>query len=532
MGIKSSSWGRWSARLLLSALPLCALADDQKFDIGRYALQGNHLISSADIAARIQRFTGDGRVFADIQRAIETIEAMYQEHGYAGVQVSLPEQEINAGTVRIDITEAVIGKINITGNRHFSNENIRAALPSLRQGETPNIRQISENVQLANENPARQMDVVLGIGANSDELEAKLAVKDKSPWGVYLSADNTGNRQTGRDRIGIALQHANLFNADHVATVAYTTSVEQPERTKLYSLSYRLPIYAWGDSIDVIAGYSDVNAGTSATVAGPLQFSGRGRVYGLRYNHILPRQGTFSHRFVFGLDQKEYDNTCTLGGDPICGAGGADVTVRPVSVTYSGQWDTPGHTTQFSGTLLANAAGGPHGRQSDFTASRLDTAKDYQIFRGNLSHGRTLPGDWQIRGNLALQYTPQALVAGEQQGLVGNSAVRGFQERIVSADKGYLGSLELYTPNLASLAPANGSLRFLAFFDWGHGSFNKRPPGNYESETVASTGVGLRYALGQQVSLRFDTARVVNGGPNGTAQAGDWRGHVNLTLGF
>ena len=34
--------------------------------------------SSADIAARIQRFTGDGRVFADIQRAIETIEANYR----------------------------------------------------------------------------------------------------------------------------------------------------------------------------------------------------------------------------------------------------------------------------------------------------------------------------------------------------------------------------------------------------------------------------------------------------------------------
>lgn len=517
--------------LLLLAQAGSAIAQDATFHIASYAFSGNNLILEAELLKATAPYTGQAKVFGDIQKALEAIETLYKNKGYSGIQISLPEQEMGDGKVRMEIIETTIGKITVTSNQHFDQLNILSTLPSLRIGKTPNANQLSENIQLANENPSKQIDVVLKIGDKDSELDARVEVKDYSPLSFRISADNTGNAQTGKDRFGLAIQHANLFNKDHVATGAYSTSLERPDRTKIYSLSYRLPLYQWGDSMDFIIGHSDVSSGSSATVAGPLQFSGSGRVYGIRYNQILPRQGVYTHRFVYGLDQREYDNTCTIAGSSICGAGGADVTVRPVSILYNGQWNTPGNTTQIFASLAANIPGGSNGAQSDFTASRLGATENYTIFRAGFSSGLSFAGDWLLRSALNAQYSSDALVSGEQFGLVGSTAVRGFRERAIAADKGYYGSIEIYTPELAP-GSVTGSLRLLAFYDFGGGSFNKVPPGLTSKDTVSSAGLGVRYNLDRQASLRFDTARVIDGGPEGTAQAGSWRGHVNFSMGF
>ncbi|MDD2884355.1 MAG: ShlB/FhaC/HecB family hemolysin secretion/activation protein [Dechloromonas sp.] len=508
-----------------------AQAADEHFQINAYEVSGNHLLNTQEITQLLTPFTGSNRVFGDIQKALEAIEGRYRQLGYAGIQVGLPEQALDSGKVRMTIIESSLSRIKLTGNTHFTNQNILASLPTLQVGAPVNIRVLSESIQLTNENPAKTVDLVLGVGNQPGELEARLEVQDEKPWRVYVTADNTGNASTGHDRVGVAVQHANLFDADHVATAAYTTSLERPDRTSIYSLSYRLPLYRWGDSLDFILGYSDVSAGSAHTVAGPLQFSGTGEVFGLRYNHILARQGHYSHRLIFAVDQRNYDNTCTLGGAAVCGAGGADISVRPLGVSYSGQWSPPGQATQFALGIFANLPGQAKGEQADFTAARLDATARYQLLKGSFAHSRNLPGHWQARIALSGQYTRDALVAGEQFSLAGSNAVRGFAERAVAVDHGLLATTELYTPELP-LSFLSGSLRALAFADYGLGAFNKTPPGLHGSAHIASIGLGLRYTMAKQTSLRFDLARVVSGGPVGSAQAGDWSGHAGLTYGF
>lgn len=525
----------WLRCLSLSALLIglagSVQAADESFQITAYEVSGNHLVSDAEIAELVAPFIGPNRVFGDIQKALEAIEGRYRQLGYAGIQVTLPEQSVEGGEVRMTIVESTLKRIKLNGNAHFSRDNVLASLPLLQPGEAVNVRALSENVQLANENPAKSVDVVLGVGAQAGELEARVEVQDEKPWRFYVTADNTGNAATGHDRVGIAFQHANLFDADHVATAAFTTSLERPDRTSIYSLSYRLPLYRWGDSLDFILGYSDVNAGSTHTVAGPLQFSGTGQVFGLRYNHILARRGHFSQRVIFAVDQRNYDNSCTLGGAAVCGAGGADISVRPLGVTYSGLWSPPGQSAQFAVGIFANLPGQAQGSQTDFTAARLDASANYQILKANLAYSRNLPGNWLGRIALNGQYTPDALVAGEQFSLAGSTAVRGFAERAIAVDHGVQVSAEIYTPELLT-ATLPGSLRALAFADYGLGAYNKTPPGLFASAQIASLGLGLRYALAKDATLRLDAARVIDGGPSGTAQAGKWAGHASLSLGF
>ncbi|SDH19357.1 ShlB/FhaC/HecB family hemolysin secretion/activation protein [Propionivibrio dicarboxylicus] len=530
---KAGAWrtGVTCGFFLVAALPLSA-QETAKFSIDRFEIVGNSLLSADDIARRIAPYTGPGKVYGDVQKALEAVEAAYRERGFGAVQVTVPEQEITQGVVRLDVVEAKIRTIAVNGNAHFDEANILGSLPSLALDTTPNARILSEQVQLANENPAKKVDVVLAQGEQDDELDLRIDVKDQKPWSGFLTSDNTGNLSTGRDRSGFVLQHANLFDRDQVGTLSYTTSLEHPDRTKVFGASYRLPIYALGDSMDVIVGKSDVAAATATTVAGPLQFSGKGMVYGLRYNHILPRRGEYSHRFVFGIDQREFDNSCTLNGQAVCGSGGADITLRPVSVTYTGQFDHPGRTSLFSLSAATNLPGGKNARQEDFTLNRTNAKAGYTVFRGNLSHTQSFARDWQFRVLAAGQYTQDALVAGEQFGMAGSTAVRGFNERAVTADRGYYGTVELYSPDLAASAKLGGNLRLLGFYDHAAGSFNQFAPGVYSAAHISSAGVGFRYSMGQKLALRGDLARVTDSGPKDTALEGSWRGHVGMVIGF
>lgn len=510
-----------------------ARSEDEVFDVARYEVSGAHLIAAEEIDRLVIPYTGRAKVFGDIQRALEAVEEAYRNRGYGAVQVILPEQELTEGVVRMTVIESRIANVRISGNRHFDEANIRASLPGVREGTAPMALRISESIQLANENPAKKVDVVMRVGEQEGTVDMDVKVQDDSPQRVFLTADNTGNAKTGKTRLGVAYQHANLFNRDHVATVAYTTSPERQDRVDIYSVSYRLPLYAQGDSVDVIYGQSDVATGTTATVAGPMQFAGSGKVYGLRYNMILPRQGEYASRVVYGLDQREFDNTCSFNGFPLGTPGCGSVTVRPLNVTYGGQWSRPGETTDFALSFARNAPGGPHGRQSDFSVARLGGAeKDYSVYRVSGSHALAFSGDWQARGAFSGQYSPDRLVAGEQLGLAGSLAVRGFEERVVARDSGYFANFEVYTPDFLGVAEGQGSgnLRGLAFVDLGRGWDRRPSSASRLEEKIGSAGVGVRYTLGREASLRLDVARITDGAEN--APAGNWRGHFALTLGF
>lgn len=535
-----SSTLRWiGLMLLLISAPVSSQPRTESFDIDHFRIEGNTLLNPAEIDATVQPFTGKNRVYDDVRQALEALRQRYVAAGYSVVWVAAPEQDLDKGFVTLRVVEGRIGKVNIEGNRFFDDENVRASLPHLKEEMSPRAMDISANLQLGNENPAKQIDVVLRPGEQQGVVDATISVIDVDPLKAFITFDNTGSRQTGDYRLGIGIQHANLWNRDHVGTFSYVTSPEKTNQVKLYSGSYRLPLYAPGDSMDFIAAYSDVSAGVTQTVAGPLEFSGRGTVYGWRYNQLLKRRGEYSHRIVYGIDYRAYQNACSLGafGAAGCGPAAVDVTIRPVSVAYSGNWTQPGQISNFYVAVSQNLPGGDRGRESDFNAVRPGTIigtgapSRYAILRFGASTVAAFESNWQVRASLSAQYSRDALVSGEQFGVAGATAVRGFHEREIARDKGYFANLELYTPNLVgTLVPGDGNLRGLLFYDLAMAENNPLAGEVRQRSSIASMGAGLRWNIQRNFNLRFDLARVMDAG--GSKQVGDFRGHVSAYFGF
>ncbi len=527
-----------------------AMADD-RFDINRFQVEGNTLLSNAEVQRLVAPLAGRERNFGDVQKALESLELGYRTAGFSTVQVYVPEQELTSGTVILQVTEGLISNVTVSGNRHFSEDNIRGSLAGLTSGQPPNLRAISESIQLANDNPAKQVAITLATSDDGRRINADVKVTDNSPFRAFVTLDDTGAPATGRWRTGVALQYANLFDADHVGTLAYTTSPDRPRgvQVDLYSLGYRIPLYSIGDSVDLIFGKSNVSTpGASPTLGGVLGFTGKGDIYGLRWNHFLARQGERTSKLVVGLDRKQIDSRCSVNGVELSYAAPTPpisscvpYETSPVSVTYSGQRQGVGNLIDYNIGLSHNVATGTRyttldgrtDRYSYLTPGNRNTVDGFTALRADASLLRGFAKDWQFRLAGSAQYANDPLVASEQFGLTGATTVRGFNERSVSADGGALVNGEIYTPELVARNGLPGNLRLLAFYDVGRGyNRNVGTSGLASHVDVSSFGAGARYAHGRNVNLRLDAARVIKAGTSTTEQRGDWNISLSATLGF
>jgi len=507
-----------------------APADDVvRFAIARFEVSGNTLLAQDEVERAVAPFAGAGRDFGDVQRALEALENLYHERGYNVVTVQLPEQELNGGVVRLVVAQARVGKVTVSGNTHFDTANIRRSLPALAEGETPNLKRISANLKLANENPAKRVKLSLEGGQLDDTVDARVEVADERPWTVMANFDNTGTVDTGKTHAGAVLQHANLGGRDHVASLQYTTTVEEPSQVGVWGVGYHVPFYAEGGALDLYASYSDVDSGVVTAGLFNLAVSGRGAVYGARYSHVLAKRmiggRELEGRLLYGVDIKAYKNSVLLFDQDF----GNNVTVRPLSIGYVGRVGLDQGEASFSATLLRNLPGGSRGSQADFTAARAGARAGYTALRFAGAWTRALGNsDWQSRVLANGQWSGDALVSGEQYGAGGGTSVRGFDERALSTDIGAGLNLELYTPNLCSRA--GWDCRLLGFLDAAWGKRNDALPGELRSTTIAGSGLGLRFAAGRSASVQVDYGAVVKEGALGGA--GNGRLHVRVGLAY
>lgn len=499
-----------------------------------FEVQGNTLLAAEAIQARLAEFQGT----ATLQRlrdAAAAVQELYRRAGYGGVVAFLPEQNMAAGTVRIRVVEGKLTRIDVTGNRQYSEANIRASLPTLVTGATPQVRRIDAEIQLANENPAKTLQVLLQPGDSAGTIAARLTVAEQPVQRFTARADNTGGERTGRWRAALGWMHANVADKDHVFAAELQTAPEDTRAVAVFSASYRAPLYGQAMAIDAYGAYSDVDAGQVGTQAGDLAFSGQGYIVGTRLNVYLPRWFNVDQRLIAGLEWREYLNNCSIAGLPqgACGAAGESVSVQPLSLTYTAQ--TVGEVRAgFSVGLHHNLAfGGKHGRQADFDAVRPDSQRRYTLLRASAQ--LALPvAEWGVlAARLQGQYSARPLIPGELFGIGGAQNVRGFEERELGGDSGAQLSIEAVSPGFGDrlFGQPELDLRALLFADAAYVANQQGDPCLLDSRHchMGSLGLGLR-ANWQQWQLRLDVARAMSTAT--TTKKGDVRAHFALSTAF
>lgn len=489
----------WTA----SPAEVVAASSTERFPIRQFIIDGNTLVPVARLLAALQPYVGDVQDADALKQARETVLRAYRDAGYEMVSVALPQAVGADGVVRLQVHETRIGKVAVSGNEHFSEQGMRAALPALKEQESPNFLRLARQLFLANDNPSRQVALAFTQG-DSGTADVAIKVADERPLKMAVSLDNTGTHATGHMRATLLATHANLWDEGHEAAASYTTSPTNVGQVRQFGLSYLIPLPALGDRLHLSYTHSNTDVGR---VADAFNVAGQGSTVGLRYQRSLARTATARHVLELGIEDKRYKNTIDFFGTNF----GVDVDAHPLTLAY--QYvarDADGSLASSLG-YSRNLTGGERNDDATYDASRSGASASWNVWRTYLDFRTGTASQWGFHAAFEAQYTNDALISGEQFGLGGARSVRGFPERDSSGDRGWRLSNEVITPLLA------GEHRLLGFIDGGRQSRVNVLPGESAGEALMSYGLGWRWNLGKSMISALDWARVLNGTP-GTPQ--------------
>lgn len=423
---------------------------------------------------------------------------------------------------KVAVQTIMVSDITYSGNDKLSESQIERLLPELKKGSV-DVATLSRQIQLANDSGAASLAVKFVVGKDG-QTTAVVTAKDVKTEQFSIRVDNTGNDYTGDFRTALTYVNTNVDNRADMLGITYVTSPNHMSDVTQAALFYRHLLPKAGDSLYFSYSYSDVDMGQIASF-GPLSMNatGKGHTYGLHYQHNLDYGINKRSWLDVGVDYKDYENAqnFAINGNRIFNQG-TDFSVTTLGLTYGGSVRSANKVTSYNLGYVASV----NGDKDKFNTYRTGSDKSFGIFKAGINHQYKMGGDWVGSVRLNGQYTRDNLVTTEQLGAGGMYSVRGFDERSISADNGYIANIEFYSPEVAK------GQRFVLFGDIGHLYSNKANIGELKNDTIASVGAGFRYtdsAGGWSGAL--DYAHVVDDIENKIDKdSGKW--HVSLSKKF
>ncbi len=218
---------------------------------------------------------------------------------------------------------------------------------------------------------------------------------------------------------------------------------------------------------------------------------------------------TYKESIEAGFDYKYNKDSLEFGNAP---AANTLYDIDQFVLTYNGAETDPWGSLTIGESLYISP-----GNWAATTTTRSSTTpttgatSDYVYNTLVLERLTRLPEDWSLILRGTVQSSNANLAPSEQLGLGGYDTVRGYDEREVNTDDGFIFTTEVRTPTisfgeLGGCSAFKDELQFLGFWDYGDGSNHNPLPGETNEIPLSSVGAGLRYTINTYLSIRYDYA--------------------------
>jgi hemolysin activation/secretion protein len=387
----------------------------------------------------------------------------------------------------------------------------------------------------------RDVEVAFSQG-ELGEVDLQLRVKDRPPVRPYLGYENSGNEILGEHRVLAGVNLGDVFGVDHQFNYQFTTDVDI-ETFKAHSVSYVAPL-PWRHTLTLFGSYVDIDSDLAAIGFGNFQQQGESYQASLRYAVPLPRVEKIDQELSAGFDYKRTDNNLEFGVVSIF------QTLTEIGQFVAGYraWrpDSFGSTALGVQGFYSPGDLMEHNDDDDFSQTRPGTDANYLYFRVLAERATKLPFgadwrqkrvdelfSWHIAGTY--QWADSQLLPSEQLGVGGYATVRGYEERLVNGDDGWIINNELRTPaykigNLLGKADSYDTVQFLVFSDYGAA---RSPEADFD---LVSVGGGMRYNVSTHFQFRLDYGvQLTDKGLSSVTSGGtskDSRAHLAALLSF
>jgi hemolysin activation/secretion protein len=461
--------------------PTAPAAEGQTILVKQIRVSGARIYPEAALLA-LTGFAGQSELtLSDLRVMASKISSHYRKHGYFLAHAYLPAQDIRGGAVTIAVLEGRYGQVSLRNSADVPDALVKALFDGVGSGDTVAITPLESRLLLLSELPGVNVKSTLVPGASVGASDLIVDLVPGPRVTGYIDADNQGNRYTGANRLGAALQVNNPTGSGDLLSVRALTSFGG---TRYGRLAYQAPI---GRARAGVA-YSRMDYRLGENFAS-LQATGVATIASLYGAYPLLRTRSHNLNAQLHLDDKAFrdraDATSSL----------ADKKARVAMLSLDGdQRDASGgsaYTLSWSrGDIdIASAAA----VATDAATVRTDGRYDKLSF--SALRLQQLSDTVSLHAALSGQLASKNLDVSEKMGLGGAAGVRAYPSGEAYGDQGYVMNLEARAllPEFSASLP--GRLTVIGFVDHGSVMLNKNTWGAGENRrSLSGAGIGLTWA--------------------------------------
>ena len=469
-------------------------------------------------------YIGQPLTLKGLNEITSKVSAFYKQAKHPLVDVIAPQQDVSNGVVQIVVNEFRVGEVRVEGNRWFS-ENVISSPISLRHGDTVNSEQLLNQLDAANANPFRRVDLVYEPGTEPGYTDLVLKTKDRFPVTAYAGFDNSGTAVTGRSRWNLGVTWGNGFWHDQTLSYQFSASdnffnQNGPIAYLSNGLNWSMPLRNHSDSLSAFVNYQI----STPNIGADFGYKGKSGQTGIRYGIGLPRTRRFVETLQLGFDFKFTNNNLAFGGTQVSRTT-SEIDQFPVA--YAFNISDPYGTSSLTTTFVYSPGGLTPTNNSVYFQPGINRSgipgaiSRYVYWRSDFARLTKLPYKGVYAFRMLGQTSSTNLLYTEKLSGGGPDILRGYDPNSVYGDRGIIMSNEFRTPSF-KLWPehALGEAQLYIFWDYGHLQAAQAFSGVINSVNASSVGTGFRYELRNNLTthINYGRALIQLPGTNGNAR--------------
>lgn len=473
-------------------------ADQQKFLLKSISIEGATIYPAERFESLYRERLNQEVSLKDLYAIAGQITQLYRRDGYVLSFALVPEQTITDGAVKLQVIEGYIEKIDLEGAPQAQLNRIKGFTDKILASRPLQIKDLERSMLLANDLAGVDVRSILRRGSSLG-TSALLVRAVYDPINGFGELSNRGTREVGPLRAQVGLSLNSVLGQGEQVTLRGATALDNPSALALGSVGVSIPVGNDGLRLDLGTSYTTVNPRGALRDLG---ISGRTIVgeAGLSYPVVRSRKTNIIVKgsFDYSDSRSTFD---LLGPRQVLSQDRLQVFRVGVDVENI---DALG---SFQGSFqLSQGINGTRPRNANEPLSRSAGSAVFTKVNLALTRNQTLPGQFNLLLSSKAQLTGDALLSRELFGLGGAGFGSAFDPDQLLGDYGYGLRVEVQRPFLYKAFKVSMTTQPYAFADYGQVFRNAPTAVENSSDSLASTGFGIRHSFNSSVFVGLELA--------------------------
>lgn len=453
------------------------------FEVQGLLLQGHTVFSTQELLALLPNAFPGIYTLQQLEMKLSVLTEHYRQAGYTLAQARIPEQVLQNGVVRVQITEPVWGQVLLNNQSQINDNVLMNAVSAVMPGSMVRQADLESALLRMNDLPGTQFNSQLQPGKLPNTTDVFISALPTQPVTGATTVDNFGSRYTGRQRATATLIWSNPLRVGDMLTANVLTSGPWLNYQRV---AYEWPVFQPGMQLGLSTAKMNYRLGEGAESLRAHGQLGQQAVwldYPWTRNSHYQLKSRVQWEYMDPRDHQDASNIKT------------DRQLRVLSLSTNQE----NADSFMAGGLNQVSAELTHG-QTQFTdqvaaandASTARTAGRFTKVNLRAYRNQTISATFSLSLSMDSQWAQKNLDATQKFSLGGLRSVRAYEAGVLSTDHALFSSVELrmLLPLPGEAWNIQGRWYACVFWDKAVAQVNKNPWNN-TSNRVHLRGSGL-----------------------------------------